>query len=74
MIDFQKLTPAQRDAYNAILFSCPIQLITFVRWSKNSYRQSTKFRRLTVKQRIFQAYTKLEGLPEYVTKTSTQYV
>ncbi len=36
----------------ALLFSCPIQLITFVRWSRRKYGTSTQFRRLTAKQRI----------------------
>jgi len=37
----------------ALLFSCPIQLVTFVRWSKNKYGNSTQFRRLNTKQRLF---------------------
>ena len=41
------------NAAQAILFSCPMQLVTFVRWSKNSYRTSTRFRRMTQKQRLF---------------------
>ncbi len=36
----------------ALLFSCPIQLVTFVRWSKNIYGNSTQFRRLNTRQRI----------------------
>ncbi len=36
----------------ALLFSCPIQLITFIRWSKNKYGNSTQFRRMSTKQRI----------------------
>lgn len=36
----------------ALLFSCPIQLVTFVRWSRNKYGSSTVFRRMTVRQRI----------------------
>jgi hypothetical protein len=31
-------------AASALLWSCPLQLITFWRWSKRSYRQSTEFR------------------------------
>ena len=33
-------------AFNALLISCPMQLITFIRWNKNKYRGSTKFRSL----------------------------
>lgn len=36
----------------ALLFSCPIQLVTFVRWSHRKYGTSTQFRRLSTKQRI----------------------
>ena len=39
-------------AFSALLFSCPIQLITFIRWNKNKRGNSTELRRLTVKQRI----------------------
>ena len=31
-------------AASTLLFSCPVQLITFWRWSKRSYKQSTEFR------------------------------
>ncbi|MBR2353496.1 MAG: nicotinamide mononucleotide transporter [Clostridia bacterium] len=33
-------------AASTLLFSCPIQLITFWRWSKRSYKQATEFRTL----------------------------
>ncbi len=36
----------------ALLFSCPVQLLTFMRWSKNSYKESTQFRAMTWGQRI----------------------
>lgn len=36
----------------ALLFSCPVQLLTFARWSKNRYKESTQFRLLSWKQRI----------------------
>ena len=39
----------------ALLFSCPIQLVTFVRWSRRKYGTSTQFRRLNTKQRILVA-------------------
>lgn len=35
----------------ALLFSCPVQLMTFVRWSKNRYQDSTQFRAMTWGQR-----------------------
>ena len=36
----------------AVLFSFPVQLITFIRWQKNRWRGTTVFRRLSAKQRI----------------------
>ena len=39
-------------AFSALLFSCPIQLITFIRWSKNKRGNTTKLRKMTVKQRV----------------------
>ena len=39
----------------ALLVSCPIQLVTFVRWSKHAYKHSTEFRRMTSKQRLWTA-------------------
>lgn len=38
--------------FSAVLFSCPIQLLTFLRWNKNKWEHSTVLRRLTAKQRI----------------------
>ena len=35
-------------ALSAFLFSCPIQLLTFIRWNKNKSGESTKLRRMTV--------------------------
>lgn len=35
----------------AILISCPMQLITFARWQKNRRRGTTRFRKLSWKQR-----------------------
>ncbi len=39
-------------AFSAILFSCPIQILTFIRWNKNKNGESTQLRRLSVKWRI----------------------
>ena len=36
----------------ALLVSCPIQLLTFIRWSKHAYKHSTEFRRMNKKQRL----------------------
>ena len=37
----------------ALLFSCPLQLITFLQWHKRAYKHSTVFRCMTTKQRIW---------------------
>lgn len=39
-------------AASAILFSFPIQLMTFVRWKKNAYKKTAIFRKMTTKMRI----------------------
>ena len=39
-------------AFSAVLFSFPIQLLTFIRWNKNKWEHSTKLRKLSNKQRI----------------------
>ncbi len=39
-------------ALSALLFSCPIQLLTFIRWSKNKQGGTTKLRKMTFKQRV----------------------
>lgn len=39
----------------AFLVSCPIQLITFIRWSRNKWGSSTVFRQMSWKQRGFTA-------------------
>lgn len=40
-------------ALSAVLFSCPIQLITFIRWNKHKRGNSTKLNKLTLKQKLF---------------------
>jgi len=37
-------------ALSAVCFSCPIQMITFIRWNKNKRGNSTKLNKLTLKQ------------------------
>ena len=39
-------------AASAILFSFPIQLMTFFRWKKNAYKKTAIFRKMTTKMRI----------------------
>ena len=39
-------------ALSAILFSCPIQLITFIRWNKNKQGHSTLLRKMNLRQRV----------------------
>lgn len=39
-------------AFSAVLFSFPIQMITFIRWNKNKSGQSTILRKLTRKQQL----------------------
>ncbi len=36
----------------AVLVSAPLQFITFMRWRKNAYQNTTYFRKLTTKQRV----------------------
>ena len=38
-------------AFSAVLFSFPIQLLTFIRWNKNKWEHATLLKKLTVKQR-----------------------
>lgn len=39
-------------AFSALLFSFPIQLLTFIRWNKNKWEHSTVLRKLNIKQRL----------------------
>lgn len=39
-------------AASAFLVSSPFQLATFIRWNRHKYKDSTRFRRLTGKQRV----------------------
>ncbi|MBQ8782471.1 MAG: nicotinamide mononucleotide transporter [Clostridia bacterium] len=39
-------------AISAILFSFPIQLLTFIRWNKNKWEHSTVLKKLSAKQRL----------------------
>lgn len=38
--------------FSAVLFSFPIQLVTFIRWNKNKWEHSTVLRKLSFKQRL----------------------
>ena len=42
-------------AANALLISCPLQIATFIRWSKHKYKNSTEFRKLSPKGRLIAA-------------------
>ncbi len=42
-------------AFSAFLFSCPIQLLTFLRWNKNKWEHSTVLRKLSLKMRLILA-------------------
>ena len=39
-------------AASAVLFSFPIQLMTFFRWKKNAYKKTVVFRRMSTKVRV----------------------
>ncbi len=39
-------------AISAVLFSFPVQLVTFIRWNKNKWEHSTMLRKMPMKQRI----------------------
>lgn len=39
-------------AFSALFFSCPIQILTFIRWNKHKRGGSTELRQMTLKQRI----------------------
>lgn len=39
-------------AASAILFSFPVQLMTFFRWKKNAYKKTAVFRKMTTKMRV----------------------
>ena len=39
-------------AASAILFSCPMQLVTFFSWKKRAYKKTVVFRKMTTKARI----------------------
>lgn len=39
-------------AFSALLFSFPVQIITFIRWNKNKYKSSTILHKMSNKNRI----------------------
>ncbi len=43
-------------ALSALVFSFPMQLITFILWNKNKWKHSTKLKKMTVKQRILSVF------------------
>lgn len=42
-------------AFYALLFSCPLQIITFIRWTKNKRQSTTLLRKMTWKSRLLVA-------------------
>lgn len=38
--------------FSALLFSFPVQLLTFIRWNKNKWEHSTVLKKLSLKQRL----------------------
>lgn len=40
-------------AFYALLFSCPLQIITFIRWTKNKRGSSTLLRKMSLKTRLW---------------------
>lgn len=55
-------------ALSAVFFSCPIQLLTFIRWNKNKRGNSTKLNKLSLKQKLLMAviYVVLLGVMWFV--------
>ncbi len=49
-------------AFSALFFSCPIQLLTFIRWNKNKWENSTVMKKMSTKQRIILAVGSLAVL------------
>ena len=41
--------------FYTLLFSCPIQFLTFAQWSRRKYKESTAFRTMTKRQRVYTA-------------------
>lgn len=48
-------------AASALLFSCPLQLVTFFNWKRKAYGKATIFKKLTVKARIALAICAVAG-------------
>jgi nicotinamide riboside transporter PnuC len=42
-------------AISAFLFSCPLQIISFIRWSKTSWKKTTVLKKMSPRIRIFNA-------------------
>ncbi len=64
-------------AFSALVFSFPMQLITFIRWNKNKWQHSTKLRKMTWKQRILSVigyFALLTGMWVVLPLIGSQYV
>lgn len=57
-------------AFYALFVSCPIQIITFVMWNRNSWKETTVFRKMSIKYRFFicVAFIMALALIQYVLK------
>ena len=53
-------------AISAFLVSLPLQLITFIMWSKHSYKHSTVFRKMSPKMRLLTALGSIVAYVVYV--------
>ncbi|MBR2413890.1 MAG: nicotinamide mononucleotide transporter [Clostridia bacterium] len=66
-------------AVSAVLFSFPFQIITFIRWSKNAYKKTAVFKKMTTKARVlgaigfFAAWAVLIVVFNYLDAASEQF-
>ena len=51
-LDTQVIEPDASTTASALLFSCPLQLVTFINWKRKAYGKATVFKKLTAKARI----------------------
>lgn len=52
--------------FQAFLVSCPIQLVTFILWSRRAYKSSTVFRRMSNKLRVLSAVGSVAAYAGYL--------
>ena len=61
-------------AASALLFSCPLQLVTFINWKRKAYGKATVFKKLTAKARIGLALVAVLGFGVLYFSVSTYIV